>query len=84
MNHITEITEELIAVFRELRAGTIKREDAAEINNTAGKIMGTMKLRLAYHALRNEAPDIAYLAGPTNIVAVEQKPTVTLATERAA
>lgn len=71
MTTITDIRNELIAVFNGLRAGTIDAKDAAEVNNTAGKIIGTAKVQLAYHALRGESPIIPFLAAP-----VENRPMV--------
>ncbi|HVK42696.1 MAG TPA: hypothetical protein VM471_09485 [Phenylobacterium sp.] len=64
MTTISDIRNELINVFNGLRDGSIEAKDAMEINNTAGKIISTAKVQIAYHALRNEAPEIAFLAAP--------------------
>lgn len=67
MTTITDIREDLIAVFNKLRDGTMEAKDAFEINNTAGKIISSAKVQLAYAALRGEQPDIPFLAAsPTN------------------
>ena len=63
-DHIEEVTAGLMETFRGLRDGTIKPKEAQELNNTAGKIISAYKARLAYHALRGEAPIIPYLAAP--------------------
>jgi hypothetical protein len=61
MTTITEIRDQLIEVFNGLRDGSIDAKDAVEINNTAGKIINTAKVQIAYSALRNEAPYIPFL-----------------------
>lgn len=68
MTTITDIRDQLVEVFNGLRDGTIEPKAAVEVNNTAGKIIGTAKVQLAYHALRGESPNIPFLAAP-----VEQK-----------
>lgn len=75
MTTITDIRDDLIAVFNGLRDGTMEAKDAIEINNTAGKIINTAKVQLAYAALRGESPDIPFLAttaqdGPKRLKAV--------------
>ena len=61
MTTITEIRNDLIDVFNGLRDGTLETKDAVEINNTAGKIISSAKVQLAYHALRGESPSIPFL-----------------------
>lgn len=64
MTTITDIRNDLIDVFNDLKAGRMEAKDAVEINNTAGKIISSAKVQIAYHALRNEAPSIPFLAAP--------------------
>ena len=61
MTTITDIRNDLIDVFNGLRDGTLDTKDAVEINNTAGKIISSAKVQLAYHALRGESPSIPFL-----------------------
>ena len=61
MTTITEIRDQLIEVFNGLRDGSIDAKDAVEINNTAGKIINSAKVQIAYSALRGEAPYIPFL-----------------------
>lgn len=61
MTTITDIRNDLITVFNGLRDGTMEAKDAFEINNTAGKIISSAKVQLAYAALRGERPDIDFL-----------------------
>lgn len=62
---ITDIRNDLIDVFNSLRDGTLEIKDAVEINNTAGKIISSSKVQLAYHALRGECPEMPFLAADT-------------------
>jgi hypothetical protein len=61
MTTITDIRDDLIEVFNGLRDGSIDIKDAVEINNTAGKIINSAKVQIAYSALRGEAPNIPFL-----------------------
>ena len=61
MTTITDIRNDLINVFNKLRDGEMEAKDAFEINNTAGKIISSAKVQLAYAALRGEQPDIPFL-----------------------
>jgi hypothetical protein len=61
MNNIVELRKELSSIFQGLLDGTVENKDACELNNTAGKIINTVKVQLVYAALRKEMPDIAFL-----------------------
>lgn len=65
MTTITDIRNDLIAVFNGLRDGKIEPKDASEMNNAAGKIISSDKVQLAYAALRSERPDIEFLKTPS-------------------
>lgn len=87
MTTITDIRDQLIEIFNELRAGTIDLKDAAEINNTAGKIISTAKTQIAYSALRGEAPYIPFLdttTGANTKVLADAKPKSLKITKKAA
>lgn len=68
MTTITDIRNDLVNVFNKLRDGTMEAKDAVEINNTAGKIISSVKVQLAYAALRGEQPEIAFLMGDASTV----------------
>ena len=71
---ITGVREHLLDVFNCLRAGTLEAKDAVEINNTAGKIISSLKVQLAYHAMRSERPEIEFLnSDPTTKTLPDQK-----------
>lgn len=61
MTTITDIRDQLIEIFNGLRDGSVDIKDAVEINNTAGKIINSAKVQIAYSALRGEAPYIPFL-----------------------
>jgi len=60
---ITELRNELQVIFRELRDGKLEPRQAKEMNNAAGKIIGTLKVELEYSHLRGEKPKIAFFGG---------------------
>jgi hypothetical protein len=60
MKNITELRDELGQVFHELRDGSLSAKEASEINNSAGKIINTLKVELEYYHLAKEKPDIKY------------------------
>jgi len=64
MRNIQELRGELAGVFAGLKAGTIKPAEAAELNNSAGKIISSCKVELEYFALRKERPEIPFLDAP--------------------
>lgn len=61
MKTAEEMTLELQLVFDELRAGSIKHKDVAELTNCVGKMIGLAKVQLEYCALRKEKPNIIFL-----------------------
>ena len=61
MQNVVDMRSELLNVFVELRAGTIELPIAQELNNTAGKILNTVKVELAKAALCGEKPVIGFL-----------------------
>lgn len=63
MKNMREVREQLTVVFDGLLSGRIAPQVATEMNNAAGKIISTLKIELAYHALRRESPTIEFLEG---------------------
>jgi hypothetical protein len=63
MKNITELNTHLTNLYQALKDGTIDVKTAAEMNNTAGKIINVQRVQLEYAALRNEAPKINFLGG---------------------
>ena len=61
MNHISDLTTELSALYHSLKDGTIEVKIATEMNNTAGKIINAQRVQLEYAELRKEQPDISFM-----------------------
>ncbi|MCP4984637.1 MAG: hypothetical protein GY928_00840 [Colwellia sp.] len=53
--------ERLSDTFDGLESGEVEYKVAAELNNTAGKMINLAKTQLEYFALRKETPDIKFL-----------------------
>jgi len=60
MNNIQDVRTELSNVFEDLKNGKIKPSEASELNNTAGKIINSLKVEIEYYSLRKETPEIDY------------------------
>lgn len=63
MKTIEELRESLASLFEQIKDGSVDVKVAAEMNNTAGKMINTLKVQIEYAALRKEHPDIAFLGG---------------------
>jgi len=62
MKSMTDLRNELAAVFEGLKNGTLEPKQAVEMNNAAGKIINTVKVQLEYAELRNETPSIPFMS----------------------
>lgn len=51
MRNTEELRASLVDLFKGLKDGTVEPKLAAEMNNTAGKIISTVKLELDYMAI---------------------------------
>lgn len=70
---VTDVRNKLLNVFEGLSNGSVDVKDAVEINNTAGKIISSAKVQLAYHALRGECPEIPFLTSEQTTKLIDQK-----------
>lgn len=61
ISNLSELWTRLATLFDDLETGTVESKVAAELNNTAGKMIGAAKIQLEYYALRKESPDIKFL-----------------------
>jgi hypothetical protein len=56
----TDLRKRLCKVFNDLEIGAVDFKTASEMNNTAGKILGTVKVQLESAKLRDEKPEIEF------------------------
>jgi hypothetical protein len=61
VKNASELRAELSKVFSDLKAGTIKPSEAAELANLAGKMINSAKVQVEYHAMRGDFPHITFL-----------------------
>lgn len=61
MKNIVDLRNELVVLFEQLKAKEISHADAKELNNSAGKIINSVKVELEYAALRKAKPEIVFL-----------------------
>lgn len=57
----TTLRADLLNVYAELRNGSLEPKLAKELNNTAGKVMNSVKIQVEYANLRGEKPDVDFL-----------------------
>ncbi len=61
VKNIKELRSKLVETFKGLLSGNVERKDATESNNTAGKIINTIRTQLEYAKLRKEEPEIEFM-----------------------
>lgn len=61
---IHELREQLLDAYDMVKTDPRRANQVKEMANTAGKILGTIKLELEYAMLRGEKPVIPFLAAP--------------------
>lgn len=61
MKNVTELTAELARVFKGIEEGTIELKKAAEMNNTAGKIINAQRLLLEAATLNKQGINSPFL-----------------------
>ena len=61
---IHELREQLLDAYDMVKTDPRRANQVKEMANTAGKIIGTLKLELEYAMLRQEKPKIPFLASP--------------------
>lgn len=64
MATIKQLRDELMDTFNKLRSGEVEVKVAAEMNNTAGKVINTIKAELEYAVIRGDVPTISFMHEP--------------------
>jgi len=74
MKNMNELRTELSDVFTKLRSGKLDVKIAGELNNTAGKIINSVKVELEFYALTKQTPVIDFLTQPENLkIGIEER-----------
>lgn len=60
-SNVKELRDDLLEVYAELRADPRRLAQAAELSNTAGKIIASAKVELEYAIMRGEKPECAFI-----------------------
>jgi len=63
LDTMTGLTTELMNLYSDVKNGVIDLKEAAELNNTAGKIINSVKVQLEYYALSKTQPKIKQING---------------------
>lgn len=71
---IQQLRDDLVEAYESLKADPRKLCQVAELANTAGKIIGTVKIELEYAALRRERPEIPFIGNNTNCIDLPNRP----------
>ena len=61
MQNITELRESLAENYEQMKERKMSLKLGKELANTAGKLLGTLKVELEYNKLTDTKPDIDFL-----------------------
>ena len=61
INNVTDLRKDLCEAYMWVKDDPRRGLQVKEMANTAGKIIGSLKVQLEYSALRGEKPDIDFL-----------------------
>lgn len=59
--NITELRDQLLEAFDQLKGDPRRAMQAKELTNTAGKVIATLKTQIEYSMMRGEEPDIPFM-----------------------
>ena len=59
--NITELRDQLLDAFDQLKGDPRRAMQAKELTNTAGKVISTLKTQIEYAMMRGEEPDIPFM-----------------------
>jgi hypothetical protein len=62
-SNIEELRDQLLEAYEWVKGDPRRGNQVKEMANTAGKVLGTIKLQLEYAMLRGEKPTIEFLGG---------------------
>lgn len=64
---MTELRDQLLEAFDQLKGDPRRVIQVKELTNTAGKIINTVKSQMEYAMLRAEEPDIAFMGKTSGV-----------------
>lgn len=59
--NITELRDQLLEAFDQLKGDPRRAMQVKELTNTAGKVISTVKAQLEYSLMRGEEPEIPFM-----------------------
>lgn len=62
-SNIEDLRDQLLDAYEWVKGDARRANQVKEMANTAGKVLGTVKLQLEYAMLRGEKPSIEFLGG---------------------
>lgn len=62
---INDLRDQLLDAFQQLKEDPRRLNQAAELANVAGKVLGTLKAQMEYSVLRGMEPDIPFMGSVT-------------------
>lgn len=60
INNIKDLRTQTALIFDQLKSGAIETKTAEGMNNSIGKIIGSLNVELKYYAQREEKPEIEF------------------------
>jgi hypothetical protein len=60
--NVKELRADLLEAYAMLKADPKRHNQVKELSNTAGKILGSLKIELEYAAIRGEQPNIPFIS----------------------
>lgn len=62
---INDLRDQLLDAFQQLKEDPRRLNQAAELANVAGKVLGTLKAQMEYSVLKGMEPDIPFMGKVT-------------------
>lgn len=74
-NNIKELRDDLLEIYSQLKKDPRRLAQAAELSNTAGKIIASAKLEIEYAVMRGEKPECDFIGdGKSKLVEFAKEP----------
>ncbi len=67
-SNVSELRNDLLDAYAMLKADPKRHNQVKELSNTAGKILGSLKIEIEYAACRGETPNIPFIGSGLDVV----------------